>query len=433
MSRSTLPETAAPAPGAPPSSGSAKALLPIFLIVLVDVFGMTLVIPLLAIYAESLHATPFQAAMLISVFAACQLVSGPLLGSLSDRFGRKPLLLISQVGTFLGFVLMARADALWMVYVARIIDGATAGNLSIAQAYISDHSAPSQRTRSFALIGIAFGLGFFIGPFVTSLLVKHGLAAPIYLAAGLSLLSILCTLVLLPGGKPVTQPSAASGGDVGPGGKRLSVLQWGAYAEFFRRPVLAGLLLQFFFYAFCFSTFTSGFSLFAERTFTWEGHPFTPREIGFLFAYTGVLGILLQGGLISRLVKRLGEPVLVAAGFVSITAGYVALGLVKTVPLLVVVATISSFGNGVLRPTLSSLLSQNAQRHEQGIILGLSQSLTAVAAIFAPMVAGALINRGLLMQWAWVAGVSGILGLLWSRFGSARAQHAGLQRDAQTR
>ena len=146
-----------------------------------------------------------------------------------------------------------------------------------------------------------------------------------------------------------------------------------------------------------------------------------------------MLGILLQGGLISRLVKRLGEPVLVAAGFVSITAGYVALGLVKTVPLLVVVATISSFGNGVLRPTLSSLLSQNAQRHEQGIILGLSQSLTAVAAIFAPMVAGALINRGLLMQWAWVAGVSGILGLLWSRFGSARASHAGLQRDAQTR
>lgn len=432
MSRSTLPETAAPAPGPTPSSGSAKALLPIFLIVLVDVFGMTLVIPLLAIYAESLHATPFQAAMLISVFAACQLVSGPLLGSLSDRFGRKPLLLISQVGTFLGFVLMARADALWMVYVARIIDGATAGNLSIAQAYISDHTAPSQRTRSFALIGIAFGLGFFIGPFVTSLLVKHGLAAPIYLAAGLSLLSILCTLVLLPGGKPAAQSSATSG-DVGPGGKRLSVLQWGAYAEFFRRPVLAGLLLQFFFYAFCFSTFTSGFSLFAERTFTWEGHPFTPREIGFLFAYTGVLGILLQGGLISRLVKRLGEPVLVAAGFVSITAGYVALGLVKTVPLLVVVATISSFGNGVLRPTLSSLLSQNAQRHEQGIILGLSQSLTAVAAIFAPMVAGALINRGLLMQWAWVAGVSGILGLLWSRFGSARAQHAGLQRDAQTR
>ena len=432
MSRSTLSETAAAAPGATPGGGSAKALLPIFLIVLVDVFGMTLVIPLLAIYAESLHATPFQAAMLISVFAACQLVSGPLLGSLSDRFGRKPLLLISQVGTFLGFVLMARADALWMVYVARIIDGATAGNLSIAQAYISDHSAPSQRTRSFALIGIAFGLGFFIGPFVTSLLVKHGLAAPIYLAAGLSLLSILCTLVLLPGGKPAAQSSAASG-DVGPGGKRLSVLQWGAYAEFFRRPVLAGLLMQFFFYAFCFSTFTSGFSLFAERTFTWEGHPFTPREIGFLFAYTGVLGILLQGGLISRLVKRLGEPVLVAAGFVSITAGYVALGLVKTVPLLVVVATISSFGNGVLRPTLSSLLSQNAQRHEQGIILGLSQSLTAVAAIFAPMVAGALINRGLLMQWAWVAGVSGILGLLWSRFGSARAQHAGLQRDAQTR
>ena len=134
------------------------ALLPIFLIVLVDVFGMTLVIPLQAIYAESLHATPTQAALLVSVFAVCQLIAGPFLGALSDRVGRKPVLLVSQLGTCLGFLLMARATSLWMVYAARVIDGATAGNLSIAQAYISDHTAPSQRARSFALIGIALGL-----------------------------------------------------------------------------------------------------------------------------------------------------------------------------------------------------------------------------------------------------------------------------------
>jgi DHA1 family tetracycline resistance protein-like MFS transporter len=123
------------------------SLLPVFLIVLVDVFGMTLVIPLLAIYAETLHATPLQATMLISVFAACQLVSGPIIGHLSDRVGRKPMLLISQIGTFIGFIVMAQARALWMLYIARVLDGSTAGNLSLAQAYISDHTEPSQRAK----------------------------------------------------------------------------------------------------------------------------------------------------------------------------------------------------------------------------------------------------------------------------------------------
>ena len=154
------------APGRP----QRVSLVPVFLIVLVDVFGMTLVIPLLAIYAESLHATPLQATLLVSVYAACQLVSGPIIGHMSDRVGRKPMLLISQVGTFIGFLVMARASVLWMLYVARVLDGSTAGNLSLAQAYIADHTEPSQRAKSFGLIGIAFGVGFFIGPSLTGYL-----------------------------------------------------------------------------------------------------------------------------------------------------------------------------------------------------------------------------------------------------------------------
>ena len=168
------------------------SLLPVFLIVLVDVFGLTLVIPLLAIYAETLSASPLQATMLISVYAAFQLVSGPIIGQLSDRFGRKPLLLISQVGTFIGFVLMARAQTLWVLYVARVLDGATAGNLSLAQAYISDHTEPADRAKSFGLIGIAFGVGFFIGPTLTGYLAgRYSLTAPIYLAACMSAVSRL--------------------------------------------------------------------------------------------------------------------------------------------------------------------------------------------------------------------------------------------------
>ena len=412
------------------SRSSTAALLPIFLIVLADVFGFTLVFPLLAIYAESLHATPLQAALLVSVFAACQLVSGPLLGAASDRVGRKPMLLISQVGTLLGFLLMARADSLWMLYLARVIDGATAGNLSIAQAYIADHTTPQQRVRSFALIGIAFGLGFFIGPFVTGSLVKYGMQAPIYAAAGLSLTSILCTLFLLPHHRPSEHRSEPMSTDQAPAGQRLSVFNWGAYVQYFRRPVLSGLLWQFFFYSLCFACFTSGFAMFAERTFTWEGKPFTPREIGYLFAYTGFLGIVLQGGLISRLVRRFGEPSLVSAGFVTLCISYLGLSLAHTVPALVLVATISSFGNGVMRPSLSSLISQVSQRHEQGVVMGLSQSLHSLAALFAPPLAGWLIEKNRLPQWAWLAALGATLGLACARYGSGPARRLLAERAA---
>src|SRR5262245_25171073 len=155
-----------------------------------------MIIPLLTIYSEQFGATALQATLLISIYAFCQLFSGPLLGKLSDRIGRKPLLVVSQIGTFIGFVVMARATTLWMLYFARVIDGATAGNISLAQAYISDNSDRQNRTKSFAIIGIAFGLGFLIGPLFTAYLVRFGLSAPIYAASAMSFVSILCTLGL---------------------------------------------------------------------------------------------------------------------------------------------------------------------------------------------------------------------------------------------
>jgi MFS family permease len=399
-----------------PSVPRSRPLVPIFLIVLVDVFGLTLVIPLLAIYAEHYGATPLEATMLVSTYALCQLVSGPMLGRISDRVGRKPMLLVSQVGTFLGFILLARANALWMIYVSRVIDGSTAGNLALAQAYISDNTKPEDRAKSFALIGIAFGVGFFIGPSVTGMLVVYGLAAPVYLAAALSMTSILCTTFLLPGGPP---PTTAGGGNAGPGGRRPSAFAIKTYTTYFSRPVLGGLFAQFFCFSFAFATFTSGFALFAERRFTWGGHPFGPREIGFLFAYSGFLGIIIQGGLIGKLVKRFGERALVAAGFACMTIGYVTLGAIGAVALLLVASTFASFGNAVLRPTLSSLVTQAAGRGEQGVVIGLTQSLMSVAQMVAPVLAGVLIGRGFLGAWAFVAGAAAGTGVVLSRWGSA--------------
>ncbi len=394
-------------------------LLPIFLVVLADVFALTLVLPLLTIYAEQFGATPLQATLLVSVFAGCQLFSGPLLGRLSDRVGRKPLLVVSQMGTLLGLLIMANAWTLWVVFLGRIIDGATAGNLSLAQAYIADNTEPENRSKSFALIGIAFGLGFFLGPFVTGYLSAWGLRAPIYAAAALSLTSIVCSATLLKNEKPKPRKVTA---DDGPGGRRLAVSEWSVYLGYFRQPVMAGLLAQFFLFAFSFATFTSGFALFAERRFSWDGHPFTPREIGFVFAFAGFLGILIQGGLIGRLVQRYGEPKLVAAGFVSMGLGYLILGGIDTIGPLLVATAFAAFGQGVLRPTLTSLVSQIARRDEVGVVLGLSQSLTSLAQMIAPPIGGWLIGHGALGPWAVVAAAASAGGLVAVRWGSGKAE-----------
>jgi MFS family permease len=391
-----------------PEKSRPVSLLPVFLIVLVDVFGMTLVIPLLAIYAESFHATPLQATMLVSVYAACQLVSGPVIGHISDRVGRKPMLLISQVGTFIGFIVMARATALWMLYVARVLDGSTAGNLSLAQAYISDHTEPSQRAKSFGLIGIAFGVGFFIGPSLTGYLsAKYSLTTPIYLAAVMSATSVLCTATLLKGG-----PQSHHAFD-----DREAALHWKTYAKYFGRPGLRERLLQFLFFITSFSLFISGFALFAERRFTYQGRPFGPREIGYVFGYVGLLGIILQGGLIGRLVKRFGEAMLVAAGFIALVIGYFGLGIASSFAVLMVTGTLAAFGNGVIRPALTSLITQQAGRQEQGTVLGITQSLMSMASIVAPIVGGLLIERQLLKEWAWAAAGLAAIGVALSREG----------------
>lgn len=395
-------------------------LLPIFLIVMVDVLGLTIILPLLPFYAERLGASPTVVGLLVSTYAACQLVAGPVLGQISDRMGRRPLLLVSQLGTFIGFLILAWAGTLWVVFLARVIDGLTAGNLSLAQAYISDVTKPEDRAKSFGVIGVAFGIGFLIGPAISGFLSTFSYQYPIFAAAALSATSILSTYFLLPGA-PVIPESEKRDGPPLPAGRRLRVLDWGNYATYFKRPVLARLLWQFFAFAFSFAIFMSGFALFAERRFTWNGHPFGVKEVGYIFAYVGFLGIILQGGLIGRLVKRFGEEKLVSSGFISATAGFGLIGFMYHLPGLLVASTLASFGTGVLRPALTSLITQRAGREEQGIVLGLTQSLMSVAQILAPVIGGFLIDRELLTTWAIAGAAVSFIGVLIGRIKLAAA------------
>src|SRR5579863_4751605 len=312
-------------------------LLPIFLIVLVDVLGLTIILPLLPFYAQHFGASDMQVGLLISTYAACQLIAGPILGRMSDQMGRKPLLIVSQMGTLIGFLILAFAGSLWMVFLSRIIDGLTAGNLSLAQAYIADVTTPENRAKSFGVIGIAFGIGFLIGPAISGFLAQYGLVYPIFAAAFLSASSIVCTATLLPKSEPHMLE-----GDSGPGGRRLSILEWKSYAEYFARPKLGRLLWQFFFFAFSFALFTSGFALYAQRRYTFNGHPFGAKEVGYVFAWVGFLGLILQGGLIGRLVKLFGERTLVWTGFAVSATGYGLLAWTRTVGGLLGACTVNS-------------------------------------------------------------------------------------------
>jgi MFS family permease len=387
-------------------------LLPIFLIVLVDILGYTIILPLLPFYSERLGASPFIVGLLISTYAICQLVSGPVIGNLSDRAGRRPLLIISQIGTLAGFLILSQATTLWLIFLSRIIDGLTAGNLSLAQAYIADVTEPHKRAQSFGVIGIAFGLGFLVGPAISGFLAGFGYAYPIFAAAALSATSIVCTWTLLPQVTPGEAGGSAE--ETGPGGRRLGVLEWSGYADFFRRPGLRDLLLEFFLFALCFSSFTSGFALFAERRFTWNGAPFGAKQVGYIFAYVGFLGVILQGGLIGRLVRWLGERKLVKSGFLCTAIGYGTLGFLHRLPELLGISAIASYGTGVLRPAVTSLITQNASKQEQGVVLGLTQSLTSVAQIIAPLLSGFLIGRDWLAAWALFGGGVAFCGFLLS-------------------
>jgi len=383
-------------PGEPPTPKGSflkSPLFPIFLIVLVDVFGMTLIIPLLPSYAKKFGASDLAVGCIYAAFAICQLIAGPVLGRISDRVGRRRTLIVSQIGTFIGFIILGVANTLWLLFLSRIIDGLTAGNLSIAQAYISDVTKPSERTKAFGLIGIAFGAGFLLGPAISGFLSKYGYHVPAMAAAGLSLCSVICTVVLLP--KVTARPR--------PTGTTSRVRE---FMSFFRRPEPRLRLMGFFLFTLSFSMIVAGgLALFFYHRFGWG-----PEQTGYVYAFSGLVGGLVQGGLIGRLAKRMGEEKLTALGFVTMAIGYGLLGFVHDIPMLLVTIVFSGFGSAVTRPALTTLLTKSVGPDEQGAALGVNQSFSSIAQIIGPILAGWLIQHDLFTPYGLVAGAIALSG-----------------------
>jgi MFS family permease len=377
----------------------ALALVPTFVVVAVDATGMGIILPLLPFYSQRLGATPFLIGALISVYAVCQLIAGPVVGILSDRYGRRKVLVVSQIGTLIGFVLLALAGNLTLVFLARIIDGLTSGNISVAHAYAAEHSAPATRKQALGMTSGAIGTGLLLGPALSSFLVHYGQTAPVWAAAALSLISILATIALLPPDHPASEP----------------LYQHRVPEPTLTRSLLGmryawrllGLLIVFFFVN---SMFLSQIGLFLSARFSWEGHPFGARELGWMFAYAGFINMLVQGLLITRVNLIASDRGIVMAAFACMGLGFAGLAAGTNISLLAIYLTLIIVGTMFARSTLTAELSRSTAINRQGMIMGLNQSLMSGANISAPLISGALIGHRVFVAWALAMAAIAVIG-----------------------
>jgi DHA1 family tetracycline resistance protein-like MFS transporter len=350
----------------------------LFLIVFVDLVGFGLIIPLLPFYAERFGASPQLVTLLLAIFSLMSMLAAPLWGRLSDRIGRRPVLMASMAAAALAYLWLGFASELWMLFAARAFAGICAGNVAAAQAYIADVTPPEKRARGMGMIGAAFGLGFIIGPALGGIVAGNDLATadlqtPGLIAAGLSVVAFLGVVLLLPESLPAAVQA------------RRARSRIAALYSAFHRPVLGRLLAVFFLVILAFAGMEATFALWAMREYGWG-----PAQIGYVFTYVGLLSAVMQGGLIGPLTRRFGEERLMQSGLALIALGLLLLPLAGTLPPLIVAVTALSIGMGAMQPSLNSLISRRAGADEQGEVMGIAQSVGSLARVLGPIIAGAL-------------------------------------------
>jgi len=358
-----------------------KRLFSILLVVFIDLLGFSLILPLLPYYAETFNASEFVTGLLIASYALMQLIGAPIIGRLSDRYGRRPVLLVSVFGTFIGFLLLGFANTLWMLFAARILDGITGGNLSVAQAYIADVTDAKNRAKGLGLIGAAFGIGFIIGPVTGGVLSQYGYNVPAFVAGGLALINFVLIYAWLP--ESLTKEKREQLGEQ----KKPSVTL-GALATALKRPFTGSLLVTRFFFGLAFSIFQTIFALYALAKFN-----LSARDTGFILTYVGILAAFVQGFLVGKLTDRFREDHLITTSVALMAVSLLGWALAPSVFWLLVILAPTAISGGILNTLLSSTLTKAVATQEIGGILGLSASIESSTRIIAPILGGALLQR----------------------------------------
>jgi len=357
-------------------------LLVIFITIFIDLVGFGIVIPVLPFYVSSTRfgATPRSVGLLFASYSVMQFIFAPILGRLSDKHGRRPVLLISIIGTGISFLILGFATTLWVLFLGRILDGITGGNISTAQAYIADSTTKENRAKGMGLVGAAFGLGFVFGPAIGGVLSHWGIGVPFFFAAGLAFANAILLYFTLPETVTPDHParvSAAGGRD------------WHSVMRSIRQPKLGFVLGIYFLFIVAFSIMTTTFSLFTKFRFGYNA-----ARTGYLFAYVGIIGAFIQGGLIGRLVKRFGELALILVGALLFAISLFLIPFAGPhTPLLTLLVVGAAFavGNALATPSLTSLASKSVSEGEQGIVLGVTQSVASLARAIGPSVQAFLI------------------------------------------
>ena len=353
-------------------------------VVLVDLLGFTIVMPLLAPFAKEYGLSGGQIGLLFSAYPLCQLAAGPILGRLSDRYGRRPVLIASQAGTALSFLMLGLARDFPTMLLARMLDGASGGNILVAQAYVADVTRPEDRARGLGLIGMAFGLGFVLGPLFGGLLLglpvspDWRLRVPFLAGAGFSVLALVLVWARLPESLPA-DPSARN---------RARVPTWRGVLVTLRRPTVGRLVGLGFLSVLAFAALEGTYSLFLRERLGWGA-----RRSAFGFAFLGLASAAVQGGLIRPLVPRFGEAKLVVAGLAMLAAGMAGLASCATLPALLAATLAVAAGQGLVSPCVSGLLSRAAPADEQGGVFGTLTSAQTLARLLNYSAANLLLAR----------------------------------------
>ena len=355
-------------------------MLILFIIVFINLVGFGIIIPLLPFYGEHFDASPDQVTLLMASYSFAQFVSAPLWGRLSDKHGRRPILLISLAGTALGYVWLAGAPDLGSLYLARAWGGIMAGSISCAFASMADITSENDRAKGMGLIGAAFGLGFIAGPAIGGILAGSDIAntnftLPSLVAAGFSGLALMFATIFLKESLTLELRSDIS--------NQTSTERWTRLNLTISRPEVRNTLILTFMAVFVFAALEATFAMWTERTFGWG-----VAQNGYIFAYTGILSAIVQGTIVGPMSKKWGEPALIQQGFVALLIGLVMIPFSDTLEFLLIAMAIVTYGFSLASPALSSRLSLQVSKRDQGTVLGIGRSASTLARAMGPMGSG---------------------------------------------
>jgi MFS family permease len=354
-------------------------LITIYLIMFTEILGWSLILPFLPFLAKDLGATAFTVGLIISSFSIFQFFSAPIIGKLSDKFGRKPLLIISQISTLVGFLTLGFANTLFLVFLSRAIDGLFGSNMTLSRAYITDITTKENRTKIFGFTGVVFSLGMFLGPALGGYLSTINYSIPAFLAAGISLISIILTFIFL-------KETVKTKKEV-----KLKLNDFFPLKDFIkgiRNKELKSVFFEYFFYITGFTIITASLALFTDAQLG-----FVPSDIGTMMMILASSRIIFQALIFPKLLKKVNEDKLTIFGIILIFLAMISMYFVNSKIIMYVLMALFAIGAGITRPVIISDISRKAKEGEKGKFMGVLDSIGSISQIIAPLIGGFIINN----------------------------------------